>query len=89
MSASDQLAGQVERACTDLVEAAVLAHRVGEQFDAVAVDLHQTGGKVQVVDPAVLAPCGGELRLGERLRVRLVSADLDTGEVRFTATASP
>ncbi len=89
MSASDQLAGQVERACTDLVEAAVLAHRVGEQFDAVTVDLHQTGGKVQVVDPPVLAPCVGALRLGERLRVRLDSADLDTGEVRFTATASP
>jgi hypothetical protein len=38
---------------------------------------------VQLTDPAVLAPCTGELRLGEEARVRLASADLDTGTVRF------
>jgi exoribonuclease R len=88
MSASDQLAGQLERACTDVVEAAVLAHRVGEDFDAVAVDLNHAGGKVQVVDPAVLAPCTGPLRLGARVRVRLETADVDAGAVLFSANAS-
>jgi exoribonuclease R len=83
MSASDQLAGGLDRACTDVVEAAVLSGRVGEEFDAVAVDLNHSGGKVQLTDPAVLAPCTGELRLGEEARVRLASADLDTGTVRF------
>jgi len=83
MSASDQLAGALDRACTDVVEAAVLSQRVGEEFDAVAVDLNHTGGKVQLTDPAVLAPCTGELRLGERARVRLASADLDAGTVHF------
>ncbi len=83
MRASDQLAGQLDRACTDVVEAAVLAHRVGEDFDAVVVDLNHTGGKVQVVEPAVLAPCDGDLRLGERVRARLVTADVDEGAVRF------
>jgi exoribonuclease R len=88
MSASDQVAGQLEHACTDVVEAAVLAHRVGEEFDAVAVDLSDAGGRVQVVDPPVLAPCSGPMRLGERVRVRLESADLDAGAVRFS-TAEP
>jgi hypothetical protein len=83
MSASDQLAGALDRACTDVVEAAVLAHRVGEVFDAVAVDLNHTGGKVQLPEPPVLAPCSGALRLGERARVRLATADLDAGTVRF------
>lgn len=85
MSTSDQMAGQLERACTDVVEAAVLGHRVGEEFDAVVVDLNSAGGKVQVIDPAVVAPCSGVLTLGERLRVRLESADLDTGAVLFSA----
>jgi exoribonuclease R len=83
MAASDQLAGALDRACTDVVEAAVLAHRVGDVFDAVAVDLNHTGGKVQLPQPPVLAPCSGPLRLGERARVRLATADLDTGTVRF------
>jgi exoribonuclease R len=86
MSASDQLAGRLERACTDLVEAAVLAHRVGEEFDAVAVDLnHSGGGKVQLLDPTVVAPCTGDLALGEPVRVRLDRADLDGGAVTFSA----
>jgi exoribonuclease R len=90
MSASDQLAGALDRACTDVVEAAVLSGRVGEEFEAVAVDLNHTGGKVQLLDPAVLAPCTGELRLGEEARVRLASADLYAGTVRFeVASSSP
>jgi exoribonuclease R len=41
MATSDQLAGRLERACTDAVEAAALAHRVGETFDAVVVDVDE------------------------------------------------
>ncbi|MEN2743442.1 RNB domain-containing ribonuclease [Sinomonas halotolerans] len=37
MASSDQLAGRVERASLDLVEAALLAHRVGHEFDAVVI----------------------------------------------------
>jgi exoribonuclease R len=85
MSASDQLAGALDRGCTDVVEAAVLAHRVGEVFDAVAVDLNHTGGKVQLLDPAVLAPCTGTMALGDRVRARLAVADVDAGSVRFEA----
>ncbi|GHG47277.1 ribonuclease R [Sinomonas cellulolyticus] len=37
MAASDQLAGKVERASLDLVEAALLVHSVGQEFDAVVI----------------------------------------------------
>lgn len=37
MAASDRVAGQVERASLDLVEAALLVHSVGQEFDAVVV----------------------------------------------------
>jgi exoribonuclease R len=83
MSASDALAGKLEHACVSLVEAAVLAHRVGETFPAVAVDVTRTGGKVQLLDPAVLAGASGPLALGERIQVRLMEADPQTGVVRF------
>src|SRR6185436_4556932 len=81
MRASDELAGRLERGCTDVVEAAVLAHRVGEVFDAVVVDVNHSGGKVQIVEPPVLAPCVGVLRLGAPTWVRLDGVDLDAGSV--------
>jgi exoribonuclease R len=84
MRSSDERAGRLERACMDIVEAAVLAHRVGEVFEAVVVDVNRTGGKVQLVEPAVLAPCVGVLTLGARIDVRLDGVDLDTGTVAFT-----
>jgi exoribonuclease R len=87
MRASDDLAGRLERACTDVVEAAVLAHRVGEVFDAVVVDVNHAGGKVQLVEPAVLAPCVGGLRLGAHTRVVLDGVDLEAGTVAFSAVA--
>lgn len=71
----------VDRACTDVVEAAVLAPHVGALFDGVALD-HDT---VQLTDPAVVARCDGEdLPVGERVRVRLARADVDAREVRFS-----
>ncbi len=86
MAASDQLAGRFERACTDAVEAAVLAHRVGETFEGVVVDLKDNGdgGSVQLLEPPVLAPILGEVQLGATLRVRLTLADVDRRRVEFT-----
>jgi exoribonuclease R len=86
MAASDARAGKLERACLDVVEAALLARRVGESFDAVVVDVTRTGGKVQLIAPVVLAAATGALTLGERVRVRLVEADPGTGTVRFEAS---
>ncbi|MEV7804841.1 RNB domain-containing ribonuclease [Microbispora sp. NPDC088329] len=88
MASGGRRAGAVERACVDLVEAAVLRPRIGEVFDAVVVDVAdgKPGGQVQVTEPAVIARCDGDrLPLGERIPVRLTRADPQTREVRFTA----
>ncbi|WP_239117390.1 RNB domain-containing ribonuclease [Planotetraspora phitsanulokensis] len=86
MSVAGRRASGVERACVDLVEAAVLHRRLGQSFDAVVIDVDEgrPGGQVQVTDPAVVARCDGDrLPLGERVRVRLTRADPATREVRF------
>jgi RNase II-type exonuclease len=42
------------------------------------------GGTVQLADPAVRGPLDGKnLPLGHRLRVRLVTADVSTRQIRF------
>lgn len=84
MSRSDQLAGDLERACLDAVEAALLAGREGEEFTAVVVDVREAGGGlVQLSDPAVLARCEGMLTLGQQVGVRLVEADVRARTVAF------
>jgi exoribonuclease R len=87
MSEGGRLAAKAERACVDLVEAAVLKDRVGEVFDGCVVDLDEhrpTVGTVQLETPAVMGRIDGEvLSLGERLRVRVVASDPATSKVRF------
>jgi exoribonuclease R len=85
MAESDRLAGQLERACTDAVEAAVLAPSVGSLFDGVVVDVHHDGGgSIQIAEPAVLAPVSGPVELGAAIKVKLVEADLASRTVRFS-----
>lgn len=80
MARAARRSSAVDRACTDVVEAAVLARRVGDVFDGVVLD-HDT---VQLTDPAVVARCDGDdLPVGERVRVRLVRADVAARDVRF------
>ncbi|WP_030391601.1 RNB domain-containing ribonuclease [Kitasatospora purpeofusca] len=60
MTAGDRRAGEVERACVDLVEAEVLSGRVGEDFPAVVIDVdgkRPDRGTVQLREPAVRARC--------------------------------
>lgn len=83
MSESGRRSNAVERASTDAVEAAVLAHRVGEVFDAVVVDENRSGLDLQLTDPAVTARADGEARPGDRVRAELVTADLASRTVRF------
>jgi len=83
MAESGRRANAVERACTDAVEAAVLAHRVGEVFDAVVVDENRSGLDLQLTDPAVTARADGEARPGDRVRAELVEADVAERRVRF------
>jgi exoribonuclease R len=83
MSASDHLAGAVERACTDAVEAAAMQHRVGETFRALVVDLTKNGALVQISDPAILAPADGASSAGTEAMVELIEADVVRRSVRF------
>ncbi|HMO11931.1 MAG TPA: RNB domain-containing ribonuclease, partial [Actinotalea sp.] len=79
MSSGAARARAVDRACTDLVEAAVLEHRVGEEFDAVVVDR----GTVQVAQPAVVAHADHAEDRGARVRAKLVEADPAARAARF------
>lgn len=79
MNRSASVAGHVDRRTLDIVEAAVLAPRIGETFDAVAI----TDDALQLADPPVEAPCDGPLTPGDEVTVRLVAADIPSGTVRF------
>ena len=77
MKVSGRLTGAVERACTDAVEAAVLAPLVGHVWEATVVETRgDKGCTVQVADPAVLAECAQPARPGARVRVRLAGTDV-------------
>ncbi|MFE0672574.1 RNB domain-containing ribonuclease [Streptomyces sp. NPDC058867] len=88
MAEGSRRAGAVERACVDLVEAALLKDRLGEVFDGCVVDVddHEPGiGTVQLETPAVIGriESTGPLPLGERIRARLTQVDLAAARVRF------
>ena len=90
MTASDRLAGELDRRCLDTVEAAVLSGRTGEVFAAVVVEVAKEGdgGRVQLLDPPVVAHCSGRLELGAPVRVRLAAADPVGGTVTFEVAAA-
>ncbi|MEV0171150.1 RNB domain-containing ribonuclease [Streptomyces sp. NPDC050803] len=88
MADGGRRAGTVERECVDIVEAALLKDRVGEEFDGCVVDVkdHEPAtGTVQLETPAVIGRIDGDgaLPLGERLRVRLTQAEPGVAKVRF------
>jgi exoribonuclease R len=88
MQQSGGRASAYERAVFDLVEAGLLADRVGEQFDAVVVSVVEDDpkrGVVMLKDPGVEAPVVGsaDLPLGSDVRVTLATADLGTRKVEF------
>ncbi|MGW7576932.1 RNB domain-containing ribonuclease [Streptomyces sp. NPDC054765] len=92
METGTQRANQVERACVDLIEAALLRDRVGEIFEALVVEIQEkdpTHGTVHLYDPAVIGtveatPEGPALPLGHRIPVRLTEAEPGHHPVRFT-----
>jgi exoribonuclease R len=85
MSRTDRVANAADRAAVDLMEAVLLQHRVGQEFDAGVVDIDVKRGRATVAldDPPVRARCDGSLTLGERTTVRLVEAAPDKRTVRF------
>lgn len=93
MAASNQLANKVDRAAVDAIEAAVLRHRVGEEFHAVVLAGPKKNGNgnkgavtrssIQIQVPAITAFCEGTLEPGTEVRVRLIEADIATRTVKF------
>jgi exoribonuclease R len=98
MARSDGIASRLEHSSVDAIEAALLAHRIGQIFDAVviAVSFGQqgggtangavgagSGGVIQLMDPAVVAPIHGAVVAGQTVQATLVTADIATGTVLF------
>ncbi|HZG92344.1 MAG TPA: RNB domain-containing ribonuclease [Pseudonocardia sp.] len=87
MATSDALAAKVGRACVDRTEAALLAGRIGEEFEVVVLRASGSGGEpgeVFLADPPVLARCSSTPPAGATARVRLAEADPATGRIAFT-----
>jgi hypothetical protein len=90
MAETTRRASSFERECVDIVEASLLADRLGEEFDGVVVDVEDDAkevqrGQVVLRDPAVRAQVTGQsLPLGDEVRVRLAVADVDERRVLFT-----
>jgi exoribonuclease R len=75
MAAGVRRGNSIDRACLDAVESAVLGPHVGETFEGIGLD----SDTVQLHEPAVIARCQGDVAVGHRQLVRLVSADIETG----------
>ena len=76
MGKADARAGQVERAVVDLAEAAMLADRQGESFEAVVIQIDEAGTRIQLCDlPVVARTTAHSVKPGQRITVRLDAAD--------------
>jgi exoribonuclease R len=84
MARADARENQIERAVIDLAEAAFLADRVGEAFEAVVTDIGENGARIQLCDAPVVArtPAHG-VQPGAKIRVRLISADTEKRALQF------
>jgi len=87
MTESGRRTNKFERGTVDLVEALVLAPRLGQTFDGVVIALDEDDdheGVLQLADPAVEAKVkGARLVLGQEVKATLTAADLVTGAVQF------
>ncbi|WP_295013857.1 RNB domain-containing ribonuclease [uncultured Microbacterium sp.] len=85
MRASAQRASALSSRTIDLVEAALLAPRVGETFDAVVIRRNGERGTVQIEEPPVTASVAlpPEAAAGAAVRVTLTAAGVTKGQISF------
>ncbi|WP_462417719.1 RNB domain-containing ribonuclease [Kytococcus sp. Marseille-QA3725] len=84
MERADGRAKQVERACVDAVEAAVLQEQVGQEFTGIAVDVEKEDRfTVQIAEPAVVARAEGAAEPGDEVTVRLTEAEVREHRIAF------
>ncbi len=85
MDRADDTGSQIERAVIDLAEAALVANRVGQKFDAIVTDVDQRGARMQLCDvPLVTRVAARGVEPGEQIRVKLTTVDLASRLVEFT-----
>jgi len=87
---AEDAAKKVERQVTKSAAALLLQNRIGEQFDAIVTGASDKGTWVRLLHPPVegrLASGFAGLDVGQRLRVQLVSADVERGFIDFRKVA--
>jgi exoribonuclease R len=91
MAESGARAGQVERAIIDDVETRLLEHRLGERFQAVALENDRHGTVIRIAEPAVRARLHADPppAAGDSLTVELVRADPVSHSLQFRLAGRP
>ena len=87
---AEDAAKKVERQVTKSAAALLLAARIGEQFDAIVTGASDKGTWVRLLHPPIEGrlESGFEgLDVGHRLRVQLLSTDVDRGFIDFKRVA--
>ena len=83
-------ANKVERQVRKSAAAMLMDSRVGQQFDAIVTGAGDKGVWVRLLDPHVegkLVHGGDGLEVGARLRVKLISTDVERGFIDFVQTS--
>ncbi|HEU5222756.1 MAG TPA: RNB domain-containing ribonuclease [Candidatus Lumbricidophila sp.] len=89
MRAATTASSRLDAEALNRVEAALLASRIGETFDAVLIAVEHTRGTVQIAEPPVTASCNvaADAAPGTQLRVRVEASDIGTGEIVLSLAA--
>ncbi len=85
----EDAANKVERQVRKSAAAALLQSRIGERFDGIVTGASSKGTWVRVFNPPVegkLVKGSGRLDLGDRVSVKLLSADIERGFIDFART---
>jgi VacB/RNase II family 3'-5' exoribonuclease len=91
-TAMEAQAEKVARRVHKSIAAALLAHRIGEVFDGVITKAHLGGTFVHVFHPAVQGMVLGDtgrVKVGDRVRVRLASVDVERSLIDFVLEVTP
>ncbi|MEO6655203.1 MAG: RNB domain-containing ribonuclease [Pyrinomonadaceae bacterium] len=84
----ERAARKVERKMRKIVAATVMQRHIGENFDAIVTGVTASGTFARILRPPVdgrIEQGGHELNVGEKINVRLLSADPRTGFIDFAA----
>jgi exoribonuclease R len=82
----EDAARKVERAMSKRIAAVEMGRRIGQMFDAIVTGVTQHGTFVRVLQPRVegLLVNAHGVDVGDKLRVKLISADPHKGYIDFT-----